>query len=432
MIESAPTSIPASPADVPSGSSEFTDGRAIAAPLDRELRVRRVGPFLLIGQAAWAIPGGVANTLLAAVIADISPDHKVAIFTAYAVAGALTSAIGTVVGGLLSDRTRSRLGRRAPWLLGASVLAAVALSATAFTEQLFLTGVLFAIFQLGIGAYVAALAALIPDHVAPGSVGRASAWSGFGYLVGQTVGGVVAGTFVTNPHVGLIISPWVMVLGAVAIVLFVRGRDSRSGVSSARTIRLSDLVPHGSRDFWLAFLGRFLFILAILMVITFELYILTDYLHLSTANAGKVISLGTLLVGLLSAIGVIVSGVLSDRTHRIKPFVIVTPLILALGLVPLLVAPGLVTVFIFFGAIGLTLGAYLAVDQALMVAVLPDAATAARDIGFLSIGSTLPAVVAPIVGGLVAATLGYVAVFVIALVFAIAAAAVIFGIRSVR
>jgi MFS family permease len=145
-----------------------------------------------------------------------------------------------------------------------------------------------------------------------------------------------------------------------------------------------------------------------------------------------VISVGTLLVGLLSAIGVIVSGILSDRTHRIKPFVIVTPLILAIGLVPLLVAPGIVTVFIFFGAIGLTLGAYLAVDQALMVAVLPDAATAARDIGFLSIGSTLPAVVAPIVGGVVAATLGYVAVFVIALVFAVAAAAVIFGIRSVR
>lgn len=421
----------------PPGEARSVDGasqptRAIASPIDRELPVRRLGPFLLIGQAVWAIPTGVANTLLAAVIASENPEHKVAIFTAFAVAGAITSAIGTVVGGLLSDRTRSRLGRRAPWLLGAAILAAVTLSATAFTQQLFLAGALFAIFQLGIGAYVAALAALIPDHAPRGSIGRASAFAGFGYLIGQTVGGVVGGAFVTNPRTGLLISPWIMVLGAIAVVIFVRGRDTRTGTQPARRLRVRDLIPRGSRDFWLAFAGRFLFILAILMVITFELYLLTDYLKLSTAEAGTVISLGTLLVGILSAVGVVVSGILSDRTHRIKPFVIVTPLILAVGLVPLLVAPGLVTVFIFFGAVGLTLGSYLAVDQALMVAVLPNAATAARDIGFLSIGSTLPGVVAPLIGGLVAATLGYVAVFVIALVLALAAAAVIFGIRSVR
>jgi MFS family permease len=237
---------------------------------------------------------------------------------------------------------------------------------------------------------------------------------------------------VTNPHFGLLVAPWIMVLVAILIVVFVRGSDSRGMAISTRRFGVGDIFPRGGRDFWLAFCGRFLFILSILMITTFQLYLLTDYLKLSTADAGKVISLGTLLVGVLSAIGVILAGVLSDRTRRIKPFVIATPLILAIGLAPLLLAPGLVTVFIFFGAVGLTLGAYLAVDQALMVAVLPNPATAARDIGFLSIGSTLPGVVAPIVGGAVAGTLGYLAVFVIALILAIAAAAVIFGIRKVR
>ena len=31
-----------------------------------------------------------------------------------------------------------------------------------------------------------------------------------------------------DPHIGLLVSPWVMVVGAIVIVVFVRGRDSRA------------------------------------------------------------------------------------------------------------------------------------------------------------------------------------------------------------
>ncbi|GAB3569039.1 hypothetical protein GCM10027445_20150 [Amycolatopsis endophytica] len=135
---------------------------------------------------------------------------------------------------------------------------------------------------------------------------------------------------------------------------------------------------------------------------------------------------------MLAGAAVVVAGVLSDRLRRTKPFVLGAPLLLAIGLVPLLAAPGLVTDLVFFAVVGLTLGIYLSVDQALMVAVLPDHGRAARDLGVLSIGSTLPAVVAPTVGGVLAASAGYLAVFVAALVLAVAAAAAVLGIRSVR
>ncbi|WP_328644430.1 MFS transporter [Amycolatopsis sp. NBC_00348] len=393
------------------------------------VRLGRLGPLLLLGQLAWAAPGAASGTLLAALLAGVTPAHKVGVFTAYAVAGAVTSAAGTVLGGLLSDRTRSRLGRRSPWLLGSALLAAVALTAAGLTSDLVLVGACYAVFQLGVGTWVAALSALIPDHVPAGSVGRASAFAGFGFLLGQTAGGVVAGALVTTPARGLIVVPWLMVLVAVVLALAVPGRDNRD---EPRRIARRDLALPASRDFWLAFTGRFLFILAILMITTFQLYLLTDYLGLPTAEAGRVVGLATLLVGVLSAVSVIVAGVLADRLGRLKPVVGGAPVLLALGLVPLLVAPGLGTELVFFGIVGLTLGAYLAVDQALMVAVLPDPGTAARDLGVLSIGSTLPGVVAPIAGGLLAGAAGYLAIFVVALVLAVAAAAVVLGIRSVR
>ncbi|MFF1733435.1 MFS transporter [Streptomyces sp. NPDC058247] len=406
-----------------------------SAPQDtrRLIRLARIGPFLLLGQLAWALPGAASGTLLQSLAADIDPANKVRVFTLIAACGAVASAVGTVAGGFLSDRTRSRIGRRSPWLLGSSLLATASLAACGLTTSLVAVGALYAVFQLGIGAWTAALSALIPDHVAAEAVGRASAFAGPGYLIGQTIGGVLAGIFVTSPGHGLLAVPWLMAIIAVLIAIFVPTADNRGTPRPARGPgKRRALLPPASRDFWLAFTGRFLFTMSIVMVTQFLLYLLTDYLGMSRSDAGGVIAGATALVGLLSAVTTVAAGVLSDRLGRRKPFVGGAALLLAVGLVPLLAAPSVTTVFVFFGVVGLTLGTYLSVDQALMVAVLPDAETAARDLGLLSIGSTLPGVVAPVVGGVLVDATGYLSVFIASLVLAVVAAAVITGIRSTR
>ena len=405
----------------------------LATPPASRFRLGRLGPLFLIGQLGWAIPGAASGTLLQAMAADIDPAHKIAVYTTLAIVGAVTSAIGTVVGGTLSDRTRSRLGKRSPWLIGSSLLAAIALVGTGLTHSVVVIGICYALFQAGIGTWVASLSALVPDRVPAGAVGRASAFAGFGYLLGQTVGGVIGGAFVTKPSSGLIVVPWTIVIAAILITVFVRGRDNRGEPRAAAGRNfLRQLAPPASRDFWFAFSGRFLFILAIVMLSSFQLFTLTDYLHLSTAKAGDVIGLATVIFGLLAAVAVIIAGPLSDRIGRKKPFVIGAPLLVGIGLIPLLVTPSVTTYVLFFSITGIAFGAYISVDQALMVAVLPNPESAARDLGFLSIGSTLPGVVAPLVGGVLAQTLGYSAIFTTSLVVSIAGAAVIFGIRSVK
>jgi MFS family permease len=396
------------------------------------VRLGRVGPFMLVGQLGWAIPGAASATLLQALAADVDPAHKVAVYTTFAVAGAVSSALGTIIGGTLSDRTRSRLGKRSPWLLGSAALAALALVGTGSTHSLLLIGIFYALFQAGIGAWVASLSALIPDRVAAGAVGRASAFAGFGYLLGQTIGGVIGGAFVTTPSAGLIAVPWTMIIAAVLIAVFVRGKDNRNESVASRSSFLRSLVPPAQRDFWLAFTGRFFFILAIVMLSTFQLFTLTDYLGLPLAKAGGVIGLATLIFGLLAAIAVLISGPLSDRLQRTKPFVIGAPLLIGVALIPLLIGPSVTAYLIFYAVTGIAFGTYISVDQALMVAVLPNPETAARDLGFLSVGQTLPGVIAPVVGGALVIALGYESIFIASLVAAVLAAAVIFGIRSVR
>lgn len=412
--------------EVPPG----TDATAASAS---RFRLGRLGPFLLIGQLGWAIPGAAAGTLLQAVAANVDPASKVAVYSTFAVVGAITSILGTILGGTLSDRTRSRFGKRSPWLLGSALLAGLALAGIGLTHSLILIGVGYALFQAGIGTWVAALSALIPDRVPARAVGKASAWAGFGYLLGQTVGGVVAGFFVTKPSAGLVFVPWTIVIAAILIAVFVRGRDNRGEASDlARQGFLRSLVPPATRDFWLAFTGRFLFILAIVMLSTFQLFTLTDYLHQSIAKAGAIISLATLIFGVLAAVAVIITGPLSDRISRRKPFVIGAPILIGLALIPVLASPSVLTYVLFFSLTGLAFGTYISVDQALMVAVLPNPKTAARDLGFLSIGQTIPGVVAPIAGGALVVALGYGAIFWASLIAAVLAAIVIVFIRGVR
>src|SRR6478752_10158472 len=86
---------------------EVPPGAKMVPMTPARAKVGRVGPFTLIGQLAWAIPGAASATLLQATAADIDPAHKVGVYTAFAVVGAITSMLGTIVGGTLSDRTRS-------------------------------------------------------------------------------------------------------------------------------------------------------------------------------------------------------------------------------------------------------------------------------------------------------------------------------------
>ena len=144
----------------------------------------------------------------------------------------------------------------------------------------------------------------------------------------------------TKPTAGLIFVPWTIVIAAILIAVFVRGRDNRGEASDlARQGFLRSLVPPATRDFWLAFTGRFLFILAIVMLSTFQLFTLTDYLHQSIAKAGAIISLATLIFGVLAAVAVIITGPLSDRISRRKPFVIGAPILIGLALIPVLASP---------------------------------------------------------------------------------------------
>src|SRR5215472_17619918 len=72
----------------------------------------------IAGGALSAMYAGVGTILLPLQVERIDRAHKVAALGVVAGVSAMFALVFNPIGGALSDRTRSRFGRRAPWLIG--------------------------------------------------------------------------------------------------------------------------------------------------------------------------------------------------------------------------------------------------------------------------------------------------------------------------
>ncbi|MBE1536371.1 MFS transporter [Actinomadura algeriensis] len=398
-------------------------GPAPVTPLGRLLAM------FAVTAVGWSLPNTASATLAQALVAEQSPDRKVALFAVVSTVGAVSAMVCTIVGGAWSDRTRSRFGRRTPWIVGGALVAVPGLLVAAITPSLPVLVAGYALFQGGMNASIAGLNAVTPDRVPRDRLGVASAVAGLGYLIGLVAGTAVAAAFVEAPAAGLLAVPWVLLATALAFAAAAPDESSRDAV--APPTRWRALLPPLDRDFLLAFAGRFLTLLALLLFNTYALYIGTDHLGLDTGEAGAVIALGTLFLGAAALVTTVAGGIVSDRIGRRKPLVAGASLVMALGVTPLLVAPGVPALLVFSTLAGVGYGTYLSVDAALMVEVLPSDGDAGKDLGFLTLANTAPVVLAPGLAGGIVTLLGYGALFTALMACAIGGALCILMIRKV-
>ncbi|MGW6281256.1 MFS transporter [Kribbella sp. NPDC055071] len=404
-----------------------------AAP--RSARLGRLGPLLAILNIGWALPSAAAGTLLQALLArDYGAEGKLGALTAITTAGAVLAILGTVIGGALSDRTRSRFGRRNPWILGGALASAGGLTMTGLLPTLPLQLLGFMLYQGGLNAMQAASTALLPDRVSGAALGRASAYLAGGYLVGTAFGGIAAAAAIGSPGAGLAVLPWLMAATALLLVVCMNGRPSDDippNSTSARAV-LRSLVPPCDRDFLLAFAGRFCVILSLTVVVYYQLYIYTDYLRIGTTSAAAHIATGMLILSVTALLAAIGGGLLSDRLGRRKMLVVAASLCIAAAAVPVMLSPTVESLTLFYAISGVGYGLYLSVDSALMVEVLPTAGAEAKELGMLSVANAAPALIAPAIATALVSTLGYHSLFLFTVLVATIGGGLVSAIRRVH
>lgn len=380
---------------------------------------------------------GPIQVLIALQAQEIAPDAKEYVVGLVTAAGALASVIGNPLAGALSDRTRSRFGRRWPWVAGGAVIGALGLVVLSFTTTVALMVAGWMIAQLGINAIYAAVVASVADQVPVRRRGEIGGWLGMAQTVGLVLGTAVA-VVAGGVTAGYLACAGLVV--ALVIPYLLGSRDLRL-VGDVPAFRLGAFLkrfwvsPRQYPDFGWAWLTRWLVNLGNALGTLYLLYYLQDAVGLEDAATGVLV-----LVGVYAACVVataVLAGRWSDRVGRRKPFVALSAVLSGIGAAVLAVSqtwPGAIVGAAIFG---IAYGVFLSVDFALVTQVLPSSGDAARDLGVINIAAALPQVVAPVLAApLVAAFAtaggGYTALYALSAAVSVLGGVLVSRIRGVR
>lgn len=404
-------------------------------------RVRKafIGTLALANLAVWMGFFTPIQLLLPDQLEAITGDAgKVSALGWVSGAGALVAVIATPLAGALSDRTTSRFGRRLPWLVGGTVLGALAL--TVLSRQSTVAGVLigWCVAQAFLNAAYAGLTAEVPDHVPVAQRGTVSGWFGLPQAVGVVVGVALVTSFTTDPGTGYLLIAVVIALLVLPFALVTRDVPLARADRPQRT-SLKDwwIDPRRHPDFGWAWLTRFLISLGNALGTLYLLYFLRDKVHYEQLFPGKSAEDGVLVLILIYAAGAVATavggGIWSDRTGRRKPLVIVSSLVMAAGALLLAVRPTWDAALVAAALLGIGYGVYMAVDTALVTEVLPAAADRGKDLGIVNIANAAPQVLAPALAAPIVAGLGgYPVLYGLTAAVTLAGALLVLPIRSVR
>jgi len=376
--------------------------QVIPAAARERASARFVAIYALAYAALWLALLTPAIITLALRVRQLAPGNAAEPISRVLMAGAVVALVSNPIFGALSDSTRSRFGRRRPWLVGGVLCgcASLAVIGLAPTVNIVLWG--WCAAQLAFNAVLAAMVAIIPDRVPPAQRGTVVGILGICMPIGQITGTFLVQLLVVNMTLALVIPGVIGVVGVLALTLAL-GREpgavgSLPGPAAPAAVGAGLPAGPGShRDFAWAWMSRVFFTTGSCFLQAYQPFFLLDALHVSAADVPRLMFRSTLVQAAMVVIWSVISGRLSDRLGLRKPFVMAGSILQGLGLWLIACSDSYTLLLFGVGLVGMGHGVYEGVDLALVTDVLPDRARhAAKDLGLLNIANTLPQVIAPL------------------------------------
>lgn len=337
--------------------------------------------------------------------------------------------------GRWSDHSRSRWGRRAPFLMGGVLGLTLALTLVVAATDLWLLIVAVICVSASSNTLQGSWQALVPDRVPVSQHGTMAGiktlLESIGVVVGITLVGITVaqGTLWIAP---LVVGGFLwLILGITLstlrqtppVSLSTRRANFQSNdegiFRQLQKINFSHLPP--AFPWWM--LNRFLFWVAIIGVRTFLLNYMEDVLNLSLAEAEALSSRITLLLGGGVILLVIPAGAVADRIGR-RPLLIMAGLLAATGALFFIFLRDLNLLFMAGGLIAGGAGIFASASWALATDIVPKS-EGALYLGLANAATVLGSISGRLGGPLIdgvnhlsgTTTLGYLVVFGLAVLF---------------
>ncbi|MFH5810611.1 MFS transporter [Companilactobacillus sp. FL22-1] len=397
----------------------------------------RLGMALLVGPAGWlGAYVGLSATLLPSRIGAIDPTNKVALVALFSTVAMIVSAIANIVFGALSDMTRSRFGRRTPWIIGNSIVSGLFLVALGVSRNIWMMLVMWALFEIASNGVVAPMVAQISDRVPKRWQGSISSFYAVGMSVGNYGSGVIAAQFLNNVVSGIIFfAIWTIALGLISAWLAQEPgnqSDQETKVSMKEILANFKVPTKGAKDYYLALIGKLLMVTGQYIIVGYQLYIFKDYMKLNAAATARTLTLMSTALMITGIFCPAIVGPIVDKLHRVKGPVAITTIMLGVGAFLPFLSRSPWTMIAYGVIAGIGMGCYSSVDQVLNIQVLPNKDNAAKDLGIINLANTAGMVLGPIIAAIIISNWGYQAMFPIETVICIIGGGIIMMIKSVK
>ena len=382
----------------------------------------------------------VSQVLLPQRIKDLGVENPTVVLGSLTAIGSIVALFCNLIVGVLSDLTRSRFGKRTPWLFWGLWFSVALYCVMGWAGAIAAIAAALWCSKLSYNMQLAPVYATLSDRVPESKRGTISSAVGFGITFGIALGTFIGAKFITVPSIGITVGGAVMgIAGILFLVIIPREQSNKDEVwegqetAGKRIVHAFTPPTKGASDFWKAFICRTLFLLAIQMLAGYWLYICQDYIGLSKDDSGTVIGKIAMLQMVASIVAMII-GPLSDKIGKRKIMVLVAGVIAIIGFAIPWFSP---TVAGIYGAVifvTLAQGIYTAIDQALNVDVLPSKENAGRDLGFINAATTAGQSAGMTITSVIVANSGgsYKLVFPIAIIMIVLSVISVYTIKKVK
>lgn len=387
--------------------------------------------FGLIWLGVWIAMLVPVSLALPDQLATVDHAHRYRNFGLINALVGLAALVSLPLFGAMCDRTNSRFGHRKAWVLGGVVAMVVGLILTGRQDTWQMIAFWWIVANLGNSAIATGLTASVADQVPDDQRGTISGFmygtQGLGIVVGMVA---VEGFEAATRYVLLAIA---LVLCALPYLVVNRDVEPSAGTEPLTLKRILSnmwISPRRYPDFGWAFGSRLLVNVGNALGTTYLWFFLRDGLKVEDPD-GTLITV-TVIYLVATLIATFVAGPVSDRTGRRRIFVGVAAGLQAVAGVLVAAAPSVGMLMVAAAFIGAGYGAFVAVDQALVTAVLPNADDRAKDLGILNVGAAVPQGLGPLAAAGITTAFGFSPLFLAAGLSTAVGALMVSRVRSVR
>jgi MFS family permease len=371
----------------------------------------RIVAALSLVNAATRVAWVATSTVLlpAQIIAAVGEGQKETWLGIILTVGSVAGIIASPFLGRWSDRTRSRLGRRAPWLLAGVGLAAVAYVLIGLITQSIVLVVAWSMQQVAYMAISIATSTVLPERVPLKKRGMVTGVTALVAVGAALTASFIGVAFIARPLVGMLVMAGLCLVGGIVFVVLAPMHPSTEPGTAAKApekFHLGEFVA-AFRDgnYRWTWISTALLTLAVQFMLSRIVFFSQAWFDQDVSTAAKTAAAAVATGGIAQMLAMVATGPLSDRLGR-RPFIYAGGVLLAGGLLLILSTHDTGTFMIAYSIVCLGSGLFMGVQAPLASDVLPNAEDFGKDMGFFQLSNQVPQMLAPAIGSVIVVVSG--------------------------